>query len=657
MRFTSKTRRVVRTRNRQGHSIFPATVCIATIALLAAVFFSITAPRASAHKHEKDDAAALDKKFKGKLPITQLTEDEAILHALNRLGYGPRAGDIERIRQMGLEKWIDQQLDPDSIDDSAFNARLAKYPTLKMSTQALLEEFPQPGREAKQQGLSKEDAQDELKEKRREAVAAVQPTGNANFDNAQRQLAAMVGPNRPVAELSMAKLDRAVYSPRQLQAVMEDFWFNHFNVFANKGLDRYFLTAYVRDTIRPHTMGKFSDLLVATGKSPAMLFFLDNWQSADPQAFQQWREQMMARRRFQGAFRGGLAPMPGDFPRPGAQFPPQAGANGAPKQQQERGLNENYGREVMELHTIGVDAGYSQQDVIEMARALTGWTIREPRRDPEYTFRNEFHAQGKKVVMGHTFDYGGEKDGEEALKMLANDPHTARRISTELAQRFVSDDPPQSLIDRMTREYESTGGDTRSVLRAMIYSPEFWSRDAYRAKVKTPFELVASTARILDADVSVPLPLTQWVGRIGEPLFLCEQPNGYSEKSSTWVNTGALLNRLNFALAFAGDRMAGANVDLKPAFGGDASKTPPAALARAVDLFLNGQIADTTRSTLQERMDDPQMSQGQPGDPDKQVADKQMNDKQDNDKQDNDKQVNAGLISGLVLGAPEFQRR
>ena len=637
MRFTSKTRRDIQTRNQQGHSISRAALCVVTVALFAAVFFVVSAPRASAHRHQKDEGSALDKKFKGKLPITQLTEDEAILHALNRLGYGPRAGDIERIRQMGLEKWIDQQLDPDSIDDSAFDARLAKYPTLKMSSQALLEEFPQPNREAKQQGLTKEDAQDELKEKRREAVAAVQPTGNANVDNAQRQLAALVGPNRPVVELSMAKLDRAVYSQRQLEAVMEDFWFNHFNVFANKGLDRYFLTSYVRDTIRPHTMGKFSDLLVATGKSPAMLFFLDNWQSADPQAFQQWREQMMARRRFQGVFRSGLAPMPGDFPRPGAQFPPQAGANGAPKQQQERGLNENYGREVMELHTIGVDAGYSQQDVIEMAKTLTGWTIREPRRDPEYQFRNEFHAQGKKVVMGHTFDYGGEKDGEEALKMLANDPHTARRISTELAQRFVSDDPPQSLIDRMTAEYQSTGGDTRSVLRAMIYSPEFWSRDAYRAKVKTPFELVASTARILDADVSVSLPLTQWIGRMGEPLFQCEPPTGYSEKSSTWVNTGALLNRLNFALALAGDHMAGANVDLKPAFADDASKTPPAALARAVDLFLNGQIADTTRSTLQERMDDPQMSQGQPDDP--------------------EKQVNAGLISGLVLGAPEFQRR
>ncbi|HWF39221.1 MAG TPA: DUF1800 domain-containing protein [Candidatus Acidoferrales bacterium] len=622
----------------KGCRPFPATVVLAIAALLSA---AVLVPGASAFRHKKDkDAVRLDKKFKGKLPITELTQDEAILHALNRLGYGPRPGDVGRIRQMGLEKWIDQQLDPDSLDDSAFNARLEKYPTLKKSTGDLLEEYPQPNLAAKQQGLSKEDAQDELKEKRREAVAAVQPTGNVNIDNAQRQLAALVGPNRPVIELSMAKLDRAVYSQRQLEAVMEDFWFNHFNVFSNKGMDRYYLTAYVRDTIRPHTMGEFSDLLIATAKSPAMLFFLDNWQSADPEAFAHWREQMEARRRFQGMFRGGLMPGRAGFPRVVSPFPP-GGANGAPKQQQERGLNENYGREVMELHTVGVDAGYTQQDVIEMAKTLTGWTIREPRRDPEYMFRPEFHATGKKVVMGHTFDAGGEKDGEDALKMLANDPHTARRISTELAQRFVSDEPPQSLVDRMTKEYESTGGDIGSVLRAMIYSPEFWSRDAYRSKVKTPFELVASTARILDADISISLPLTQWIGRMGEPVFQCEPPTGYSEKSSIWVNTGALLNRLNFALTLASDHMGGANVDLQPLFSDDASKSAPVALSRVIDVFLNGQIADTTRSTLQERLDDPQILQTK------------MNDKAN----DSEKQVNAGLISGLVLGAPEFQRR
>jgi uncharacterized protein (DUF1800 family) len=624
---------------RSRPDVVAASVLAGGLAVFMVLLAAIVAPGASAGKHKKnasgEDIIALDRKFKGKLPITELTEDEAILHALNRLAYGPRPGDIDRVRRMGLEKWVDQQLDPDSIDDSTLNARLEKYPTLKMSSQQLLEKFPQPNQLAKQQGVTKEDAQAELKEKRREAVASVPATGNENLDKAQQQLAMIQGPNRPVMELSMAKLDRAVYGQRQLEAVMEDFWFNHFNVFANKGVDRWFLTSYVRDTIRPHTMGKFDDLLVATAKSPAMLFFLDNWQSVDPEAFEQWREQRATRGRYQGIFRGGFPPIPGDFPLPGAAIP-AAPATGAQKQQ-DRGLNENYGREVMELHTVGVDAGYTQQDVIEMAKCLTGWTIREPRRDPEYQFRPEFHAQGKKVVMGHAFDYGGEKDGEEALKMLANDPHTAKMISTALARHFVSDNPPPSLIDRMTKDYLSTEGDTRSVLKTLIYSPEFWSKEAYRAKVKTPFELVASTARTLDADVSVSLPLAQWVGRMGEPLFLHEPPSGYSDNSTTWVNTGALLNRLNFAVTFSSDHMAGASVDLNAMLGQDAAQDSKMALSRAVDAFVGGQMAPGTLETIEARLNDPQILQAKLDDP--------------------IKQVNEGLISGLVLGAPEFQRR
>jgi uncharacterized protein (DUF1800 family) len=275
--------------------------------------------------------------------------------------------------------------------------------------------------------------------------------------------------------------------------------------------------------------------------------------------------------------------------------------------------------------------------VIAMARCLTGWTVREPRRDPEFLFRPEFHAEGKKIVMGHTFNYGGEKDGEEALKMLANDPHTAHFISMELARHFVSDVPPPALVDRMTKAFEANGGDIRGVLRAMIYSPEFWSKEAYRAKVKTPFELVASTARALDADVEISLPLAQWVGRMGEPLFLCQPPTGYSDKAATWVNTGALLNRLNFALAFSSGRLAGTSVDLGPLFGDDASKDPQAALTRALDLFLGGQADQQTVQTLQSRLGDPQILQARLDDP--------------------VKQVNEGLLSGLVLGAPEFQRR
>lgn len=619
-----------------------AAFLASAMAAIVASAIALGAPNVRADKHKTTaanvNAPVLDKKFKGHLPISELTEDEAIVHALNRLAYGPRPGDVERIRQMGLEKWIDQQLNPESIDDSALDQRLEKYPTLSMSSKQLLDEFPPPAQAAKKEGVTKEEYKQEIQDKRRAAMAETQTmeSGNENIDKAQEQLAKIQGPNRIVAELSMAKIDRAIYSNRQLDAVMEDFWFNHFNVFAGKGADRWLLTSYVRDTIRPHTMGKFQDLLTATAKSPAMLFFLDNWLSVDPVAFQQYKQEIAMRRaRYQGIFGGFQPPAPRSFPTPSAGFPGEQGA--ARPQQQDRGLNENYGREVMELHTVGVDAGYSQQDVIEMARCLTGWTVREPRRDPEFIFKPEFHAEGKKVVMGHTFDYGGERDGEEALRMLANDPRTAKFISTELARHFVSDKPPVTLTDRMAHTYESSGGDIRSVLKTMIYSPEFWSKEAYRAKVKTPFELVVSTARALDSDVTVSLPLAQWVGRMGEPLFLCQPPTGYSDKASTWVNTGALLNRLNFALAFATGHLPGTTVSLPPMFGDDASKDPELALTRSVELFLDGQVEPSTRQTLEARLDDPQILQASLDDP--------------------VKQVNEGLLSGLVLGTPEFQRR
>jgi uncharacterized protein (DUF1800 family) len=570
----------------------------------------------------------LDKKFKGKLPITELTEDEAILHALNRLAYGPRSGDIQRIRQMGLAKWIDVQLDPSSIDDSALDQRLARYPTLAMSSKQLLDDFPPANQAAKKEGVSKEQYQQEMQQKRQDSIAGMLPTGNGNFDRANAQLARLVGPGRITAELAMAKLDRAIYSERQLEAIMEDFWFNHFNVFADKGADRWLLTAYVRDTIRPHTMGKFEDLLVATAKSPAMLFYLDNWVSADPAAFERMQQEMMMRRR---RYYGVFGEMPAG-PPPG--FP---GAQAKQPNQQERGLNENYGREVMELHTVGVDAGYTQQDVIGMARCLTGWTVHQPRKDPEFFFDERIHALGDKVVMGRRFNYGDMRDGEEALKMLANDPHTAHFISSELARHFVSDNPPPTLVDRMAEKFASSGGNIRAVLRTMIYSPEFWSKDTYRAKVKTPFELVASTARALNADVEVTLPLVGWVGRMGEPLFQCQPPTGYSDKAQTWVNSGALLNRLNFALAFATDHMGGAEVELKEAFGAAAAADPNAALSSALDAFLDGQVAPGTKQTLEARLSDPQVLQARLDDP--------------------VKQVNEGLIAGLVLGAPEFQRR
>ena len=614
--------------------------------LVATLLFSAPYSGAAADKSTPQaptTTVKLDKKFKGKLPITELTEDQAIMHAMNRLAYGPRPGDVEFIRKLGLEKWIDQQLQPNSIDDSALETRLQRYPTLAMSSRELLDKFPNADQGAKKLGITKEQYEDQQKVKQQNALAQVIETGNPNLDKAQEQLAKMQGPNRILAELSMAKVDRAVYSNRQLEAVMEDFWLNHFNVFANKGDDKWLVTSYVRDTIRPHTLGKFDDLLLATAKSPAMLFYLDNYLSADPAAVAR-NQQMKAMRqtRFQGGFAGGSMPTPGTFAGPVSQPTPNSanpngGAAVAAKNKKDSGLNENYGREVMELHTVGVDGGYTQQDVIQMAECLTGWTIHEPRKDPQFFFDEKIHGQGKKVVMGRTFNYGGEKDGEEALKMLATSPKTANFISSELARHFVSDAPPPALVKRMAQSFESSSGDIRTVLKTMIYSPEFWSAEAYRAKVKTPFELVATTARAINAEVTITMPLTQWVGRMGEPLFLCQPPTGYSDKAETWVNAGALLNRLNFALTFAGDKMNGATVDLNAILGPDALRDPEAALAQSVQIFLDGQIAPSTQQTLEDHLKDPQILQASLDDP--------------------VREVNQGLIVGMVLGTPEFQRR
>ncbi len=593
------------------------TTKLTALMLSAALILAISPAQAN-----PDPAAAL-KSFKGKLPITELSEDQAILHALNRLAYGPQPGEIEQVRKMGLEKWIDQQLNPNSIDDSALEARLDRYPTLRMSSDKLVEKFPQPNEAAKKEGLSKEEYQEKQREKARAAAERIDPS-NPNAA-AEQQLARIVGPQRIVVELSMAKLDRAIYSNRQLEAVMEDFWFNHFNVFAGKNQDRWLLTAYARDTIRPHTLGKFQDLLLATAKSPAMLVYLDNWLSADPIAAKRMQEELaMRRRRFEGIFGPPIPRQPGSAAKAGAK-------------KQERGLNENYGREVMELHTLGVDGGYTQQDVIEMAKCLTGWTVHAPRKDPDFFFDDRIHTTGKKLVLGRTFNYGGMKDGEEALKMLANNPSTAKFISTKLARHFVSDNPPPALVDRMAETYRTSNGDIRAVLKTMIYSPEFWSKEAYRAKVKQPFELAASTARALGAEVDVTLPLAQWVGRMGEPLFQAQPPTGYSDKSETWVNTGALLNRLNFALALSSNKVSGTKSDLQTLLGQDADTDPHKALARALTAFLDDQVAQQTQATLEARLEDPQILQAALDDP--------------------IKHVNESLIAGLVLGAPEFQRR
>jgi len=642
----------------------------AAIGLLISGALVVALPHWSSAKGKDDKdqkSAAAPAALKG-LPATDLTENEAIVHALNRLGYGPRPGDVERLRQMGLAKWIDQQLHPESIEDSAMNTRLANFPTLTMSSGKLLSEFPRPAVAAKREGVTPDEYRKEQQAKVMMAqVGAAEglPPGDASdvsgtanapaqdmasqdqanasgddagtfppkggkgakgqggFGNNMMDYAQMQTPQRIVAELSMAKIDRAVYSERQLYEQMVDFWFNHFNVFAGKGVDRWMLTSYERDSIRPHAMGKFRDLLEATAKSPAMLFYLDNWQSVDPAAWARIQEEQQLRPRRYRVF-GGL--------------PPGAPGNAnAQQKKQERGLNENYGREIMELHTLGVDGGYTQKDVTEVARAFTGWTIRTPQKDPQFLFNDRLHDDKPKMVLGHKIDAGGMKDGEEVLDVLSRDPHTAHHLSLEIARHFVSDNPPDALVERMSQTYLSTDGDIRAVLHTMIYSPEFWSKDVYRAKIKTPLELVASGARAVGADVMVPLPMVQWTARIGEPLYQCQPPTGYSDKAADWVNTGALLNRLNYSLTLASGRMRGTRVDIAAALGTRAGQDPLAVLDQAIAALLSGEVSPETRQTLVKRMSDPQIVQASLDDP--------------------VKEVNQGMVAGLVLGAPEFQRR
>ena len=656
------------------------------IFVLSAASFAAPFLLASTDKKDsKGKTAESSKALKG-LPTDGLSEDEAVLQALNRLGFGPRPGDLERVKEIGLQKWIDQQLHPESIDDSALDARLERFPTLKMSSAKLLDEFPEPQLAARRQGITVEEYRKEQQEQMRLAIQSSmqgetqsdpqsvsqgsaqsdlqmadalhmpnfeamdndlnpnppkgkgQGKGQGAFSNRMINYEQIRLPQRIVAELSMAKMTRAVYSERQLQEMMVDFWYNHFNVFAAKGADRWLITEYERDAIRPHALGKFRDLLEATAKSPAMLFFLDNWLSADPVAWQKLQQEQQERRQFRGGpFGGG--------PFGGPRFPQGGPApNGNPnnptanaKQKQERGLNENYGRELMELHTLGVDGGYTQDDVINVAKAFTGWSIRQPRRDPEFYFEERLHDTSVKTVLGHEIHEGGMKDGEKVLDILARDPHTAHHISYELAQRFVSDTPPAALVDRMAQTFLKSDGDIREVLRTMIYSPEFWSKEAYRAKIKTPFELVASATRAVGAEVQIPLLLVQWTSRIGQPLYQCEPPTGYSDKANAWVNTGALLSRMNFSLALTSNRLRGAQVDIDSLFGSDMAANPHATLDRAIQLLLGGQASQQTRDTLEKQLDDPQILQAT------------LDDKV--------KQVNAAMIAGLVLGSPEFQRR
>jgi uncharacterized protein (DUF1800 family) len=443
--------------------------------------------------------------------------------------------------------------------------------------------------------------------------------------------------NNPVGvisnEVQAAKLLRAVYSDRQLEEVLTDFWFNHFNIFIGKGADRYLVTAYERDVIRPHVLGKFSDLLIATAKSPAMLFYLDNWQSEGPDS--DAARGVPARAQNAGmngaTRRGPMYPLP--HPQQSQPANPQNN-----QQKRRNGLNENYARELMELHTLGVNGGYTQQDVTQVARVFTGWTIEEPRQGGGFVYRPRLHEPGEKMVLGHKIKEDGENEGVQVLEILAHQPATARFISTELAQRFVSDDPPPSLINAMSKTFLKTDGDIRAVLETMFTSQEFWAPQAYRARVKTPFEFVVSSLRATQSDIADPQPLLGVLNKMGMPLYGMQPPTGYSTKADVWVNSAALLDRMNFGLTLATNRLPGTTFDLAPLLDGEpvAGADPYQTQLKLEQTLVAGDISKQTHETIEERIVGPQAMP--------QFADASH-------------PANVNVVAGLLLGSPEFQRK
>jgi uncharacterized protein (DUF1800 family) len=652
----------------------------------------------------------------------QLQGDMRILHALNRFTFGPRPGDLEAVRAMGLDRWFEQQLHPATIDNSALQTRLADFPAMQWSPQDLLFRLPSNAiirqvidgktpipatgalhaiyadqveriaarRQQKEQktqlAASSSSASPIASNESATMTSPANPTADVNSNQmapmeeasakppsidlsltdsilalpprprVQRLIAlepeqaeaffrslrgpqraaltadlspdlkltveALQNPERAVAEGLMAqRLTRDVYSNAQLEEVMTDFWLNHFNVYLRKNeATPYYLVSYERDVIRPRALGKFEDLLEAVAHCPAMLIYLDNAQSIGPDS-------------------------------PAAERAKFAAARNPNKNKKAReGLNENYARELMELHTLGVNGGYTQADVIQAARILTGWTVDRPQRGGGFFFDERRHEPGTKKVLGHKFKEHGEKEGRDLLHMLATRPATAQFISRKLAVRFVSDDPPQALVDRMTKSYLSSGGDIAAVLRTMVRSPEFWNANLYRAKVKTPLEYVVSAARAASVDITNMQPLIVALRDMGMPLYGCIPPTGYKWDAADWVSTGALVARMNFALGMAANRLNGVSTHWslqQDPSSSTATTTPPPTEeeARLESRLVAGGVGDSTRSAVLEQFQQQSAAPMPVAINPRRAPNATALEKQDQ------------LLAGLLLGSPEFQRR
>jgi len=508
-----------------------------------------------------------------------MTARDSALHVLNRLAYGPRPGEIDSVARVGVGRWIESQLDA-SASEPALKAAERQFDILRLSP-------------------------DELASRAAKVMRQRRADKNGGNNQEERGRGAGKSPDDPrhlAGQFQQLALTRGVLAENQLREVMADFWTNHFNVVLTKGADRYLLPGYIERTIRPHVLGRFEDLLLAVAQSPAMLFYLDNVRSvapgSEPPALRNARF-----RRFQSPRADSLR----------AKLP--------------TGINENYARELLELHTLGVDGGYTQQDVINTARILTGWSMERPDRGAGFEYHDWAHDRGEKVVLGTRFPAGhGKDEGERLLRFLAAQPATMHHISAKLCQRFVSDEPPDGCIDDAVQAWRESHGDLRQVLRAIFRSPDFWAPAAVNHKFKTPLEFVVSAARAVHATPDTAPQLATAVARLGQPLYLQASPAGYPAVEAEWANSGALLERMNVASALAAGRLGRLTPDLDRLVAGTGSSSE-IVTALGVQLFAGNLSAHSTEVIGREASDPP------PG-------------------------VDARAYAvALALGAPEFQRR
>jgi len=593
--------------------------------------------------------------------IARLTEDQKILHLLNRITYGPRPGDIARVKEVGIDRFIDEQLRSESIDDSDLAKRLEVLPTQRMASAELYQFYPPP----------------QIADQR------------ANDKNAPPIFGR---PQQISGELVQQKLVRAVSSNRQLQEVLTDFWFNHFNVFAQKEADQWLVTSYEREVIRPRALGKFRDLLLATAESPAMLYYLDNWLSSSPDSKQprppapprpQNGQQPRPAPGANPKPPEGVTPGPQANPKPseGVSPPPGADQNSAMMARKEGeqkpaaqntqpppprpparkpGINENYARELLELHTLGVDGGYTQKDVQEVARCFTGWTIDRPFQGGPFVYRPWMHDDGAKTVLGVTIPAGGGvNDGLRVIEMLSKHPSTARFISKKLCQRFVSDDPPAQLVERIAQVFLKTDGDIREVIRAIVTSAEFNSPAVFRAKIKSPLELAASAIRAIDGDTNGSPALHDWIRRMGEPLYQYAFPTGYGEDSAKWVNTGVFFNRINYAVALANNQINGTSYDPMRLVATEAGTNPDMLTSQLSALIVHTELSPESIRAVRAGLADQSPTTANAARPAMNSGERpeMVPVKASSAPDANPERRRIAQLVGLLIGTAEFQRR